>query len=343
MKSLLTSALLVVALMWPVPITAGSLHAIAQPGANLLTNPGHEPPAVFYKGRAEVYVAWNWMPFWDDVAADKTAHIPQFRPAFAANEPARVRSGQGANRYFNYFSLNKNAGLMQMVEDLPVGSTMRFTSWVQLDSSDSKLQVRLCIDPDGGAFKPNDPAITCSAWAKPNNQWVQLAVDGITKGNAANAIIWSRAETAVEHNDVFVDDSCFELLARATDSGVCKGTGTSVVNATPIATPTPFINPTVKPTATPVKPGAKPTATPTVAPAASIPSAIVIADGINVRQQPNPTAKILGGIKRGEVLLVIGRSADGKWFEVLYKGAGGWVFASLVKPNAAAQRAPVVK
>ena len=69
----------------------------------------------------------------------------------------------------------------------------------------------------------------------------------------------------------------------------------------------------------------------------------VIADGINVRQQPTQTAKILGGIKRGEVLPVIGRSADGKWFEVLYKGVGGWVFASLVKPNAAAQNAPVVK
>ena len=68
-----------------------------------------------------------------------------------------------------------------------------------------------------------------------------------------------------------------------------------------------------------------------------------MADGINVRQQPNPTAKILGGVRRNEVLPVIGRSADGKWFAVFYKGAGGWVFASLVKPNAAAQNAPVVK
>ncbi len=324
-------------LIRPDRATATMTRAGAQPGANLLTNPGHEPPAVFYKGRAEVYVAWNWVPFWDDITVDKAARMPQFRPAFAANEPAGVRSGEGANRYFNYFSINKNAGVMQAVEDLPVGSAVRFTSWVQVNSSDSKLQVRLCVDSDGGMFKANDTAITCSAWAKPGNAWVQLTVDGVTKGSAVNAIVWSRAETAVEHNDVFVDDSCLELLSSATDKGICKGAGLA-----PAATPTPFVNPTVIPTTTPAKLAAKPTATRTTA-LSNSPSVTVVADGINVRQQPNQIAKILGGVKRGEVLPVIGRSADGKWFSVFYKGAGGWVFASLVKPNAAAQTAPVVK
>jgi hypothetical protein len=348
MKRLLTSALLLGVLMLPEHSYATTHRAPAQPGKNLLTNPGHEPPAVFYKGRAEVYVAWNWVPFWDDPATDKddkvVARMPQFRPAFAANEPARVRSGQGADRYFNYFSINKNAGLMQTVEELQPNSPVRFTSWVQLDSSDSKLQVRLCIDQDGaqngGALKADDPALTCSAWAKPNNQYAQLSVDGVVKGSTASAIVWSRAETSAEHNDVFVDDSCFERLSNAADKGVCKGGGIAV------ATPTPFANPVIPPTQTPQR--NKPTPTRTSAPTTSnatsaAPSVTVVADGINVRQQPSQTAKILGGARRNEVLTVIGRSADGKWFAVLYKGVGGWVFASLVKPNTAAQTAPIVQ
>jgi SH3-like domain-containing protein len=324
--------------MWPNHISAIPLNAEPKPGTNLLTNPGHEPPAVFYKGRAEVYVAWNWVPFWDDATADKAAKMPQFRPAFAANEPSRVRSGEGADRYFNYFSINKNAGLMQTVEGLPAGNPVRFTSWVQVHSSDSTLQVRLCIDQDGGVLQVNDPAITCSTWAKPNNQWAQLSVDGVTKGATASAIIWSRAETAVEHNDVYVDDSCFERLNNATDKGICKGGAPALA-----ATPTPFANPTVRPTLTPNRNATRPAPTRTVAPNASSPSVTVVADGINVRQQPSQTARILGGIRRGTVLPVIGRSVDGQWFAVLYKGAGGWVFASLVQPNAAAKNAPVVK
>ena len=215
MKRMLMCAGLLTTLIVPARALGTTPQASARPGTNLLTNPGHEPPSVFYKGRAEVYVAWNWVPFWDEATTDKAAHMPQFRPAFAANEPAHVRSGQGANRYFNYFTLNKNAGLLQAVADVPAGSPVRFTSWVQLNSTDNKLQVRLCIDQDGGPFKPDEtqPALACSGWSKPNNQWVQLAVGGVAKGSNINAVIWSRAETAVEHNDVFVDDSCLELLA----------------------------------------------------------------------------------------------------------------------------------
>jgi hypothetical protein len=49
-------------------VVAATPLAVA-PGQNLLTNPGHEHPGVYFAGRGEINVTWNWVPFWEEPPA----------------------------------------------------------------------------------------------------------------------------------------------------------------------------------------------------------------------------------------------------------------------------------
>jgi len=71
--------------------------------------------------------------------------------------------------------------------------------------------------------------------------------------------------------------------------------------------------------------------------------AINTTNSINVREKPLQTSKILGTARRGDVLAVVGKSPDSKWYQVTFKDGTGWVLASLSKPNAPAQEAPVIQ
>jgi uncharacterized protein YgiM (DUF1202 family) len=93
-------------------------------------------------------------------------------------------------------------------------------------------------------------------------------------------------------------------------------------------------------------PDKKPLTAPLVvvkAPAGPGAKAAVSAMGINVREKPALAGKVMGGFKRGTVLDVTGKSADGKWFQIKYKTGPAWVFASLTVPNDAAKAVAVAK
>jgi len=390
-----TLALLGMTLSTSLAATPTQAQAVVRPGINLLTNPGHEHPGVYFGGRGEINVTWNWVPFWEEAPAgtdprDQYYRTPEFRPPFAKDYPYRVHSGAGSDRWFNFFALNKKAGIMQYVENVPVGSPLRFTSWLQLWSSnkndnqtpprsldDGDLQVRICIDQNGGPRDMTDPEMVCSDWSKPYDAWSQISVDGVAKNTAVNVIIWSTAEIPVEHNDIYADDSCLEVLAKATDKGICMDAGyiptgagiqaadqnaasvgvSTTVTTTASTTATTGTTPTTTTsisattgTTTTVKPG--PTPRPTVAPRINVvvvptdttPAlAINTTNSINVREKPLQTSKILGTARRGDVLAVVGKSPDSKWYQVTFKDGTGWVLASLSKPNAPAQEAPVIQ
>jgi hypothetical protein len=181
------------------------------------------------------------VPFWEEAPAgtdprDQFYRTPEFRPPFKRDYPERVHSGGGSDRWFNYFALNKKAGVMQYVAGVPFGAPIRFTSWLQLWSSndnnqpatstnDGNLLVRVCVDQDGGPRNMEDPELKCSDWAQPYDKWAQLSVDAVAKNNVVNVFIWSTASIPVEHNDIYADDSCFEVLGAASDKGICKGAG----------------------------------------------------------------------------------------------------------------------
>ena len=354
------------------PAQAATPPEAIVPGVNLLTNPSHEHPGAYFAGRGEINVTWNWTPYWEESppgtdARDQNYRTPEFRPPFARDYPYRVHSGGGSDRWFNYFALNKKAGIMQYVENVPVGSRLRFTSWLQLWSSndndpaippkssrDGNLLVRICIDQDGGVRNMNDPEMVCSDWAQPYDKWAQLSVDAIAKNTVVNVILWSTASIPVEHNDIYADDSCLEILPTADAPGICKGAG--YIPSAPGLTGASQEAAGVKPPANVadlLSGKAEPaTKKPTVAPKAlsSVPvpsvataaAAVNTTNSINLRVQPSTTAKVVGNAKRGAVLTVDARSSDGKWFQVNVGGTTGWVLASLTKPNAAAKTAPMV-
>ena len=369
-NAVLTCVLGVAALAVAVPAAAqapapAAPRPLNSPGANLLTNPGHEHPGAYFGNRGELNVTWNWTPFWEEPPAgadprDQNYRTPEFRPPFARDYPERVHSGGGSDRWFNFFALNKKAGVMQYVADLPIGAPIRYTSHLQLwssndnnplpekaDTNEGDLKVRICIDQDGGVRDMTDPNLVCSDWAQPNNKWEQLSVDGVAKNSAVNAFVWSTAEIPVQHNDIYADDSCFEILPAPGAAGICKGQGyvSTGANVQPLPENVASITATAADQAALQKAPAKASALSVVkAPAGTKPALAVNArTSLNLRETPNDKAKVVGNAKRGAILPVLGKSLDGKWFQVDLNGKKGWVAARLVLPNAAAKATPVIK
>lgn len=328
----------------PVPIQAQAASAAA-PGQNLLSNPGHEHPGVYFAGRGEINVTWSWVPFWEEPPAgtdlrDQNYRTPEFRPVFAHEYPYRVHSGSGSDHWFNYFALNKAAGIMQVVENLPVGKPVRFSTWVELWSSnenldpprstrDGNMLIRVCIQTDGGPRNMQSDALKCSDWTQPYDRWVQIAVDAVPTSSSVIALIQSTASLPVEHNDAYVDDSCFEVLPAANAKGICMEAGYIPTGSKVDAQPAPVSQAPLKPVAVPT---------------GSSPLAAVVSAGINIRATPSMTATVTGAAQRGNVLSITGKSADGKWYRVIKTASVyGWAYASLLLPNQAAKDVAVVK
>ena len=67
--------------------------------------------------------------------------------------------------------------------------------------------------------------------------------------------------------------------------------------------------------------------------AASGPTVRVIAEGLNVRAEPDHMAEIVGSVARGQTLRVLGRSGSGDWYRIESIGSPrltGWVGARYV-------------
>ncbi|HEY3291414.1 MAG TPA: SH3 domain-containing protein [Anaerolineae bacterium] len=310
------------------------------PGYNLLSNPGHEHPGTYFGGRGEINVTWNWVPFWEESPAgydprDQHYRTPEFRPVFSSIYPDRVHSGGGSDRWFNFYALNHAAGIMQVVKNVPVGKPMRFTSWVQLWSSnetsepakstdDGNLKIRACIQVDGGPRNMVSDALKCSAWAQPYDVWAQISVDATPTNSTVLVLLQSNADIPVQHNDIYADDSCFEVL-NADGNGICKGAGfiPSAIDGNPAAIAA------------------------TVGVPASDGSAKTVANsflGLNIRQTPEIVdGNIIGFAKEGDSLAVPGITSDNTWYQITYNGKVAYVYAALTLPNAAAKAAPTVK
>lgn len=67
--------------------------------------------------------------------------------------------------------------------------------------------------------------------------------------------------------------------------------------------------------------------------AASGPTVSVIAEGLNVRAEPDNTSRVIGSVARGTTLRVLNVSTNGDWYRVETTGAPrmtGWVGARFV-------------
>ncbi|MBE7553877.1 MAG: FHA domain-containing protein [Anaerolineales bacterium] len=120
----------------------------------------------------------------------------------------------------------------------------------------------------------------------------------------------------------------------ATSIAVLVETPTPVPLATATATAVPIIIFTSTPSPTPVPPPTE----------VAQPGLQAVAD-VNVRGGPGTNYPILGLLRAGQVAPVVGRSADGGWWQILFPpntGGTGWVAGNFVQTNAAAGAVPVV-
>jgi len=110
----------------------------------------------------------------------------------------------------------------------------------------------------------------------------------------------------------------------------------------PTATPVPPTPTPVPPTATPVPPTDTPTPTNTPAP----PQVVIGAQGLNARSGPGVTYPVLLAAKAGEKFEIVGKTADGAWWQICCVGAKkekAWVQAKLVTTEGAVTAIAVVK
>ena len=74
--------------------------------------------------------------------------------------------------------------------------------------------------------------------------------------------------------------------------------------------------------------------------------ATVSAKSLRVRAEPGPDAKVLGGIKEGQVYDVIGLSSDGEWVQLAIpalSGGKGWVSTNFVNVKGAITGAAITE
>lgn len=62
----------------------------------------------------------------------------------------------------------------------------------------------------------------------------------------------------------------------------------------------------------------------------------------NVRQAPDLQAEVLGTVQNSAHLVALGRTADGSWLQIIYRGQPGWLAADLAAPSVALRLLPVV-
>lgn len=78
------------------------------------------------------------------------------------------------------------------------------------------------------------------------------------------------------------------------------------------------------------------------APALSGPLARVNTAELNVRQGPAPTYPVVGMLLLNDPVEIVGRSANGDWWAIAYRGGTAWVFADLVTPEEDVSQVPLV-
>ncbi len=135
------------------------------------------------------------------------------------------------------------------------------------------------------------------------------------------------------------------LLAGCGSKSAPRLTPTATLPPRPTATPTKATK-SATPSPTQAKIVLTITATPKesstkVAPVPPAASAIVTGSIVNMRSGPGVTYPVLGLVRQNTILAIIGKSADGKWWQSRAPHAG-WIFGDLVDISGSTSSIPVV-
>jgi uncharacterized protein YgiM (DUF1202 family) len=312
-------------------------------GPNLLTNPDfswpeQKNPDVCAGGwmKDNAVTPRGWTAYWtcknaEESNQDQINRPPEFRlmNADITEQIPRVRSYPTSASYFNFFSLQRSAGVLQVVPNITPGSRLRFSIWVNMWSTNTDdvnsnqqnggLQARACIDTRGTTVSTpnlNDPAIVCGGFVREYDKFVQVSVEATAAANQVTVFLNTSSDYPVKHNDVHADDA--ELVAIGGPAIAAQAQTQTTVAAAPTSAQVPTA---------PTTNDAKPKVT------ANQPS-------VNLRAAPSLSAFVVGRVPQGTELEATAFTADKQWWQIKYQGGSGglaYVNVSVVTPNGAAQ------
>jgi uncharacterized protein YraI len=109
--------------------------------------------------------------------------------------------------------------------------------------------------------------------------------------------------------------------------------------ATPTVPPPPATNTPVPPPATntPLLPAPATTSAPTSALAE-----VTVNKDANVYSGPGLRYAIVGAVKAGDTAVVVGRTADSSWWQIVFQTSTAWISDTVVVPNSEAYNAQVI-
>jgi hypothetical protein len=246
--------------------------ALAQ-GPNLIQNPSFEQPYVILPGKENCAIAAPWVSWWVQGTPEETTAgyrvAPEYKAAIRADFPGnRVRNGELAQQYFHSFG-NFEAGVLQQVSNIAVGSRLRFEIWGMTWSCDkeskgncggatsgdpSDMHFRVGIDPTGGGdvFSSN---IVWSPEQNAYDSWHQFQVEAAARNSTVTVFVYTYPNYRSQDNNVYLDDASLVILSpppTATRRPTSTPTATPLATQTPLPTATPLATATPLPTHTPL-------------------------------------------------------------------------------------------
>jgi hypothetical protein len=297
--------------------------ALAQ-GPNLLQNPGFELPHVqSIPGKENCFLAAPWVAWFITGSPEESVlglHLaPEYKGATRADFPGnRVRNGDLSQQWFHSYG-SFQAGVLQQVSNIQVGSKLKFELWVLTWSCDkeskgncggatsgdpSPMHVRIGIDPKGGG----DVFSQAIVWSPEQNAydaWYHFEVEAVAQHSTVTVYVYSYPDYASQDNNVYIDDASLVVVApppAPTRRPTSTPTATPVATATPLptntpvatATPLPTCPPTAVAQAIPTCPACPPTEVPKAVP--TCPPAVI--------PTPVPTASLLSQLTSGDGLMI---------------------------------------
>jgi len=182
-----------------------------------------------------------------------------FQPQFD-RATGRARSGASSQRIWTE-NATFTGGLYRVVNNVQVGSRVRFTIWGQVWSTNDSspisarpsrdIRVKVGVDPlggDNGRPSPLNGQVVWSAEQEAKDEFVQFNVEVEVRSPTIILYTSTTMKDNVRHNEVFWDDAVLEYVAPP-----------------PTATPDPATLPP-QPSPTPENVASPPTATPPAAP-----------------------------------------------------------------------------
>ncbi|MCS7060967.1 MAG: LysM peptidoglycan-binding domain-containing protein [Anaerolineae bacterium] len=160
------------------------------------------------------------------------------------NAPNRVKSGAAAQR-LSTENRTFTAGIYRVIENVKVGSKLRFSMWGQSWSTNDNspisarpstdIKLKIGIDPaaEGDAQpSPFNGRVVWSAEQDAKDAFVQFVVEAEAK--TSTVIVWTYAtmRDVVRHNEVFWDDALLEVIVPAAATATISPTPTAMATTT---------------------------------------------------------------------------------------------------------------